>query len=70
MFVRKRRILQFLKRFFSTETDQQDDTLTDFFAMTRSFKKKPEIKQLILVWPFIHVPGHTRSSVMVEVMVF
>lgn len=65
MFIRKRRILQFLKRLFST--DPLPSTLSRPPIRRPYNRNTVEYKNLILVWPFIHLPGQTRSSVLVEV---
>jgi hypothetical protein len=54
--------MQFLKRLFSTSP------LSLLPSIPRPYNRNTvEYKQLILVWPFIHLAGQTRSSVLVEV---
>jgi hypothetical protein len=67
MFIRKRRILQFLKRLFSTDPSASSSALSRPPIRRPYNRNTVEYKHLILVWPFIHLPGQTRSSVLVEV---
>jgi hypothetical protein len=68
MFIRKRRILLLLKRIFGV-AEKPKPKIAGVFALPDppAMGLQPKERHIVVAWPFIHTPGQTRSTVMMEV---
>ena len=68
MFIRRRRILLLLKRIFAT-AEKPKPKVAGAFSLPDppAMSLLPKEKHIVVAWPFIHTPGQTRSTVMMEV---